>query len=100
MRSRTTRRGAVGTALLLGLSALPAAGQARWTTHGEDRGCNGGGRDDDRWCEVRETTLPAPARLNVMGGDNGSIQIAGSARKDVHVLAHVWATARSEDRAK
>ena len=94
MRLRT------GFFLLLALSSARAGAQVRWTTRAESGSCDHAGRDRDEWCETREATLPAPARLTVEGGDNGGVRIAGADRRDVHVLAHVWTTARTAARAK
>ena len=76
----------------------PAAAQAAWTTlAGED--CREGRGDDDRVCEVREATLPAGGRLSVDGGANGGMRIVGWERNEIRARAHVWADARSSERA-
>jgi hypothetical protein len=50
-------------------------------------------------CDVRELTLPAPARLAVDAGTNGSIEVTGEIRSDVQVRAVVQAWADSDDDA-
>jgi hypothetical protein len=70
----------------------------------QDTECDQGWR---RWrgdrtghaCDVRELTLPAPPRLAVDAGTNGSIEVTGEARSDVHVRAVVRAWAASDDEA-
>src|SRR5690348_5709388 len=98
MRARTW--GILAAALLVGANWTPAAGQVRWTTGADDRRCDRGGRDTERYCETREATFAAPSRLDIDGGANGGITVKGTDRRDVHVVAHVNANARDESRAK
>lgn len=59
------------------------------------------GGDGERACEVREVTVDAPrGALMVDGGTNGGIKVFGESRRDVRLVAEVWATARTMDRAE
>jgi hypothetical protein len=51
-----------------------------------------GDRDDERFCEVRESTMPA-GPLNVDAGNNGGISIEGWDRNEIRVRAVVQASA-------
>jgi hypothetical protein len=96
-------RGTMGAWLVVGtlLLAAPAGAQVRWTTQPDETRCEDrGSRDNERWCEVREATLPAPSRLEIEGGNNGGVEVIGSDRPDVRVRAHLWANARTEERAR
>ena len=58
--------------------------------------CRDGGsgdRDYERFCEVRESTMPA-GPLNVDAGQNGGISIEGWDRNEIRVRAVVQASAR------
>jgi len=57
--------------------------------------------EGDRACVVREITIEAPrGALTVDGGNNGGIRVFGESRRDVRLVAEVWATARDADRAQ
>jgi len=58
---------------------------------------NFGDRDYERFCEVRESTMPAGA-LNVDAGQNGGISIEGWDRNEIRVRAVVQASALIEPR--
>jgi hypothetical protein len=64
--------------------------------------CESRSRDDDRErvCEVRETRIPAPARLSVNGGPNGGITVRGWDGQDILVRSRVEAAAPSEADAR
>ena len=95
---RTTGIGFIAGMLLL---AAPAGAQVQWATRADDRRCDErGDRDRERWCELREAVVAAPAALEIDGGSNGGVDVAGTARSDVRVRAHVWASARTEERAR
>jgi hypothetical protein len=88
--------------VLLTTTATPGYAQrrsaARWL---EDcRSGRWGGDDRERYCDVREVTLPARTRLRVDGRDNGGIDVIGSDRDDILVRAKIQAYARSESEAK
>jgi hypothetical protein len=86
-----------GTLLL----AAPAGAQVRWTTQADERRCDDRGDNDrERWCELREAVVAAPGRLEIDAGSNGGVEVSGSDRQDVQVRAHVWASARTEERAR
>jgi DUF4097 and DUF4098 domain-containing protein YvlB len=60
------------------------------------------GRDqNERFCEMREYTLPNVARVSVDGHINGGINVKGWSRNDVLVRAQVstWAASESEARS-
>lgn len=86
---------------LLTLAALPASAQRR-TSGGWMRDCERqGNRDYDRYCTEQETTIPAPrGTLFVDGRANGGIEVIGTSRRDVLVIARIQTNARSEDRAE
>jgi hypothetical protein len=56
--------------------------------------------DDDRYCEVREETLPATGSVTVDAGQNGGVSVAGWDRGDVRVQAKVHARAETQARAR
>ncbi|MBW3535799.1 MAG: hypothetical protein KY453_11390, partial [Gemmatimonadetes bacterium] len=87
---------------LLALLALPTAASAQtWSTSPDQSGCREDRSDDERWCEVREATLPVSGRLEVDGGRNGGVRVQGWDRPDVRVLARVFAHDRRDpDRAR
>ena len=64
--------------------------------------CDGqrGDRRLESFCEVREQTLPASARLEVDGGRNGGLSVKGWSRGDVLVRARVQAQAETEAGAR
>lgn len=60
---------------------------------------NRGDRDNERFCEVRESTMPA-GPLNVDAGNNGGISIEGWDRNEIRVRAVVQASAPSASEAR
>lgn len=68
---------------------------------GADRECRDEGGDDryERYCEVRELTLPA-GRVEVDAAPNGGIEVHGSDRSDVRIRAKVVAQGRTLDEAR
>jgi len=58
-----------------------------------------GDRDDERFCEVRESTMPA-GPLNVDAGNNGGISIEGWDRNEIRVRAVVQASAATAAEAR
>ena len=90
-------------AILLLVAAAPAFGQARdarrWL---EDcrRGRWSGDRDREQYCDVREQTIPVRSRLRVDGRQNGGIDVIGSDRNDILIVARIQAQASSEREAK
>lgn len=81
--------------------AVPVQGQERWE-RSDEGWCERewGGRDQDRFCEVRTTTVAATGRIAVDAGTNGGVEVQGWDRDEVEVRARVWANARSEERAR
>ena len=55
--------------------------------------------DGERFCEVREQTLPATGSLDIDAGNNGGIKVTGGSRTDIHLQARVHATAETQERA-
>lgn len=89
-------------ALLLTAVATPGHAQRRsaerWL---EDcRSGRWGGDDRERYCDVREQTIPVRARLRVDGRDNGGIEIIGSDRSDILIRTRIQAQAGSQSDAK
>src|SRR5207245_4215199 len=83
----------------LALAARPAGAQFR-VVPGED--CRDGGSwHEERYCEVREATLPAGHQpIRVDGTPNGGIHVEGWDRDEVRVRAKVSATGESEAEAR
>ena len=91
---------------MLTQSALPLVAQTRgaqsrdaqrWL---EDCRDDRGGRDRERYCDVREQTIPARASLRVDGRQNGGIEVIGSDRSDILVISKIQTQAGSESDAK
>ncbi|MEZ4701261.1 MAG: DUF4097 family beta strand repeat-containing protein [Rhodothermales bacterium] len=89
--------------LVLSLITLPAAAQ-NVRVLADDEACDRSGwgdRNTERYCEVREITLPANRDLiRVDGGKNGGIRVEGWNRKEMLIRAIVTATDRTEDAAR
>jgi hypothetical protein len=92
--------------IALGLSAMAAAvgAQQPATTRAERfmRNCEDyGDRDRERFCEVRDVTMRAPAqRLVVDGRDNGGVTFYGWDKNEVLVRALIQASADSRAEAQ
>ncbi len=80
---------------------LAASASAQWRAHPDHEWCSEQ-RDRDRgWhCEVREMTMQAPRHLGLDAGPNGGIDVTGSSRGDVHVIARFTAWADTDRRAR
>jgi hypothetical protein len=80
---------------------LMAAGGLGTSARAHDRDCRDEGRGDryERFCEIRELTLPA-GRIEVDAAPNGGIEVFGGNRTDVRVRAKVVAQARTEEEAR
>ena len=65
-------------------------------------GCGSGnyGGDRQRFCEVREQTIPAVGRLTVDPGKNGGVTVKGWLRNDISIRSRVEAWAGSVDQAR
>ncbi|HVW83384.1 MAG TPA: DUF4097 family beta strand repeat-containing protein [Bryobacteraceae bacterium] len=61
---------------------------------------NQGSGGEPRFCEIRESTIPALSALNVDGRQNGGISIKGANRSDILVRAMVQARGTSDAEAK
>jgi len=62
--------------------------------------CDRGSRDNERFCDVRELTLPVTAALNVDGRQNGGIAVHGWDRAEIHVTAMIQAQSESQSDAQ
>ena len=93
-------------ALILMLSALPLLAQSRGAQSRDaqrwlDDCRDDRGRDDrERYCDVREQTLPARSSLRVDGRENGGIEVIGSDRNDIRVISKIQTQAGSASDAK
>jgi hypothetical protein len=58
------------------------------------------GNERERYCDVREQTIPARASLRVDGRDNGGIEVIGWDRNEILVRSKVQAQAETEADAK
>ena len=63
--------------------------------------CDGGGYNNDRqrFCEIREQTIPGVGRLTVDPGKNGGVTVKGWLRNDVSIRGRVETWARSDGEA-
>lgn len=97
---RVGRAGGVALAALAAAVILAAPGAA--SAQGSDDWCRQGrGSDHARFCEVRESTISAPAEgLEVDARPNGAIDVTAAGSGQVKVRARVTAHADSEDRAR
>lgn len=88
--------------LLLAAIANSAGGQARSAERWLDDCRRGRWGDDerDRYCDVRDQTIPARASLRVDGRDNGGIEVIGWDRNEILVRSKIQAHAGSESAAK
>lgn len=89
-------------AVLLVCSASSLMAQSRDARRWLDE-CNRGGRwgnDRERYCTVREDTIPARSALRIDGRENGGIEIIGSDRSNIVVISKIQAQAGSERDAK
>lgn len=93
-------RARIGAAVAAGVAV--AAFGAAGSLAAQDDLCDRhwGSSDQERYCEVRETTVEAGGSLDIDGGMNGGVEVVGTNRRDVRVFAEVWAYARSESRAQ
>lgn len=65
--------------------------------------CNGGDSNDrnrQRFCEVREQTIPAVGQLTVDPGKNGGVTVKGWLRNDISIRTRVETWAHSVDEAR
>ncbi|MDZ4700763.1 MAG: hypothetical protein SH809_13725, partial [Rhodothermales bacterium] len=86
---------------LILLLTLPAAAQNARILADDEACVNQGWGDRERYCEVREITLPADRSvIDIDGGQNGGIRVEGWDRDEILVRAIVSATARTEDAAR
>jgi hypothetical protein len=83
---------------ILGLLPLAAATLSAQNTRAQRflDNCDRGSRDDERFCDVRELTLPVTAALNVDGRQNGGITVHGWDKAEIHVTAMIQAQSESQ----
>ncbi|HXT14053.1 MAG TPA: DUF4097 family beta strand repeat-containing protein [Gemmatimonadaceae bacterium] len=62
--------------------------------------CHNNGGDEERFCEVRNFTLPAGRALNVDGRENGGITVHGWDQPGIQVVAMIQAQAESQAEAQ
>lgn len=90
-------------ALFLSIAAIPgvAFAQSRAAQRWLDD-CRSGrdGNDRERYCDVREQTIPARSALRVDGRQNGGIEVIGSDRTDILVISKIETQAGSQRDAK
>lgn len=96
-RSTTTLQAAVLAMAGLLLAGAALSGQATPTRVAENTDCRRGGGDGERYCEVREYTLPARADLRVDAGQNGGIEVIGWDRDEIRLIARIHAHSRHGD---
>jgi hypothetical protein len=90
-------------AAVAAVQLLPAAAQTGpWKTVDNDRWCGeGAGKDADRYCEVREITLPADGKvIRVDAGANGGIEVEGWNRDEIRLRVKVQAWSKDDDEAR
>lgn len=80
-------------ALLVLATGARAQDAGRWCDRSHDD-------DENRYCEVREQTLPATGNVKVDAGPNGGVAVTGRDRSDVKLEAKVSAQAETETRAR
>jgi DUF4097 and DUF4098 domain-containing protein YvlB len=85
---------------LMSLCVVPPAAAQR--SAGDDwcRSERSGNSDRENYCEVRQFTVVASGMMNVNAEPNGGIQVEGTSRGDIEVLAKVVAQAETQARAK
>lgn len=90
--------------LTVGIVLAGPAGAQEWQVVAEARWCDEGhwgDRDRDRFCEVRETTLPAGRSVvSVDGRDNGGIEVTGWDKNEILVRAKVQAYTDEREAAR
>jgi len=64
--------------------------------------CDNGGRsgDQERYCEIREITVPSVGQLDVDGGMNGGISVKGASRGDILVRSKVESSQDEQGEAR
>jgi hypothetical protein len=84
------------------LALLPIAAPAHAQEQQPALSCENWGHDDgERFCEIRETTVPAGRDIvAVDGGPNGGVRVHAWDRNEIRIRTRVEAHARSEDRAR
>jgi DUF4097 and DUF4098 domain-containing protein YvlB len=102
----TTMRRSLLPLLMLTVCAAPALAQTRGTQSRDaqrwldDCRDDRGSTDRERYCDVREQTIPARSQLRVDGRQNGGIEVIGSDRSDILVISKIQTQAGSQGDAK
>lgn len=93
----------VAAALLISAILLPLAPVSGQSSRHELR-CDGRDQSDGDaravYCEIRERTFPAAARLDIDASPNGGISVHGADRSDVRLVARVEAHAETDADAR
>lgn len=77
------------------------ASAADWTVREDSRWCRSDRWEDERLCEVRETTLPANRDVIAVDGmQNGGIKVEGWDRDEIRIQARVTVWDRDDDDAR
>lgn len=84
--------------LLAGCTRIAAAQSTRAQRWLDD--CHSHYDEDERYCETRESTLPATTRLAVDGRENGGIVVHGWDKNEIHVVAMIEVHDRDRDDAR
>jgi hypothetical protein len=92
----------VGGLVLAASCAAGAVAQDNWRVVPGDGWCNDreGGRDGERYCEVRATTLRSSGTLAVDAAPNGGIQVTAGDVSEIRLEAKVMAVASSTAEAR
>jgi hypothetical protein len=95
--------GAALGAALLAVSPVIAEAQrdpASATREWLDNCDRGGDRDNERHCVARSETIGARSSIRVDGQQNGGVRVTGWGRNEIHVVARIQASARTEAEAR
>ena len=95
-RSRAAHVPVVTAALM----ATAAALTSQETKRERDPSCDDWSGDRERYCEVREMTIPARERLAVDAGQNGGIKIEAWERNEIMIRARIQAWDDTEEEAR
>jgi DUF4097 and DUF4098 domain-containing protein YvlB len=87
---------------ILGILPLAAATLSAQNTRAQRfmDNCDRSSGDSERFCDVRELTLPVTAALNVDGRQNGGITVHGWDRAEIHVTAMIQAQSETQSDAQ
>jgi DUF4097 and DUF4098 domain-containing protein YvlB len=100
-----TCRPAMAAAVAAAILALPLVAEAQRDPAAATRewmeNCDRGGyRDNERHCLVRTQTIPATQRISIDGRQNGGVRVTGWDRNEIHIVARIQGSARTEAAAR